>query len=345
MPFNEALFAVLSGGVEGWLTWSFARGTLSLPSALAIHGAVVAVLAAWIYTLRWHGAGLRIASLLGITTAALGPLGPLGTLLTLGFYLWFRRGATPFDEWYFSLFPEPEVSPALELYRDIVLGRDDRASERSIASFTDILVYGSVAQKQALIGLLANHYRPAFAPALHAALSHEDPSIRVQAATAATIIENRYAAQAERLNAAVNARPQDLGARLELARFYDDYAFSGLLDAVRQHDNRIKTLELYKECSRLAPANAEIIGAIGRLYVRLGDDESARVVMEKIQGTASPANLFWYLEVLFRLRRLDRLRDLMRLRRETLLDHVRRNPALADVVELWAPSSAGMSGT
>jgi hypothetical protein len=342
MRLGEVLLAILlSGALEAFLSWVALRGMVPLAIALSIHGLVVAALAAWIVALRNRRAGLRMACLLLVSTAGLGPFGPAGTLLTVAIYAWFRRSATPFDEWYLSLFPQPKVSPALELYREITLGRDDTASEQSVASFTDILGYGSVAQKQALIGLLANHYRAAFAPALQAALSHEDPSIRVQAATAATMIENRYAAELEHLDAEVKARPHDPAARLALARFHDDYASSGLLDTVRQRESRAKALELYQECVQLGGDNTEILDAMGQLHVRLGDHESALEVMDRIGRSGPPTTFLWYLEALFHLERFGQLRGAVREKRDILLGGIGREPALAQVVELWAPSAVG----
>lgn len=315
-----------------------------IAGAVAAHAAVLAALALWIRSRVRRGLDLRLAGLLVVTTPVLGPMGPVCTLATAALHALFRRYATGFQEWYLSLFPESEVEPAQELYELIVSGRET-AHLAAGESFTDIMSVGSPTQKQAVIALVARHFRPAFTPALKAGLADADPSVRVQAATATARVEHEFNERWLTLDAAVHSNPDDAPTRHALARHLDDYAFCGLLDTNREAEIRDKSLEGYRRSLELAPEDDEIRHDLGRLLLRCGHAAEAAATLEPLVDRAGDRRiLYWYAESLFRLGRFVELRALPG-RRPDLLGRVEELPdALREVFALWSGTAPWLEG-
>lgn len=305
------------------------------PAALAAHLGLVAALASWLAWRRRRGFDVRLPGLLGVTTLFLGPLGPAATLATAVLFAVFSRYAMGFQEWYLSLFPEGQTEPAQELYELIVSGRE-QAHLAAAESFIDVMSVGTPAQKQAVIALVARHFRPAFTPALKQGLQDADPSVRVQAATATARVEHEFNERWLALDRAVADGPGAVAARFALARHLDDYAFCGLLDANREAEVRQKALDGYRACMAMSPEDDEIRHDLGRLLLRLGlVGEAADVLEPLVDRAADRRLLMWYAESLFRLGRYADLRALCRRRSDVLGPDVELPDTLRDVVGLW----------
>ncbi|WP_181449481.1 tetratricopeptide repeat protein [Azospirillum thermophilum] len=304
--------------------------------ATALHVLTVAGIVLWVRRRARRDLDLRMPGLLLVTTPVLGPVGPACTLATVLMHALFRRYATGFHEWYLSLFPESEVEPAQELYELIVSGREV-AHLAAGESFTDVMSVGSPQQKQAVIALVARHFRPAFTPALKAGLADADPSVRVQAATATARVEHEFNERWLELEAAVQANPDAVATRHALARHLDDYAFCGLLDSNREAEIRDKALDGYRRCLERTPDDDDIRHDLGRLLLRCGHAREAAGVLEPLVDRAKDRRiLYWYAESLFRLGRYAELRALPQ-HRPDLLGRVDELPdALRDVFALWS---------
>jgi len=303
--------------------------------AAAGHFALAVLLWGWVWWRVKRDRDARLAGLLAVTTPFLGPLGPACTLATAVMHAIFSRYAMGFQEWYLSLFPESQVEPAQELYELIVSGRE-QASVAAGESFTDVMTVGSPPQKQAVIALVARHFRPAFTPALKLGLADADPSVRVQAATATARVEHEFNERWQQLDRAVQSNPADAATRTALARHLDDYAFCGLLDTNREQEVRERALEGYRACLELAPEDDDIRHDLGRLLLRLGMVAEAAETLAPLAGrTADRRILFWYAESLFRLHRFDDLRELCRLRADHLGPGADLPDTLRDVLDLW----------
>jgi tetratricopeptide (TPR) repeat protein len=244
-------------------------------------------------------------------------MGPPATLILLTLTDAFGRVAKPFDEWYSALFPEDEQNASERLYRRLMSGREDAIAEGSVNSLTDVLFTGNTRSKQAVVALLARRFRSDFAPALQMALNDPEASIRVQAATAASAIEERFHARRVELEDAARRRWDDRAASLRLARHLDEYAYAGVLDLDRQLAIMTAALEAYRsarsmEHDRDGGENAqdeEIDVAIGRLLLRLDRIDEAAEHLEKLEETSQdPRPTLWHAECLYRLRRFDELR-------------------------------------
>ncbi len=208
-------FALEAGGLF-YLT----QGRLPPFLALALHFVVVALLGLW--TLHQHRSDrdLRLPFLLMVSTTTLGPLGPLGTMMSVGLAIWFARDPVSVEEWYAGIFPAEELEADLELDR---VARTVQGAEAkgNITPFVEIMRFGNVRQKQALIALITKHYRPAFAPVLNQALQDPSNAVRVHAATAISKIEADFLDQSLKLQERARQSGDEAEPILALASHYD----------------------------------------------------------------------------------------------------------------------------
>ncbi|MDO9711751.1 tetratricopeptide repeat protein [Paracraurococcus lichenis] len=278
--------------------------------------------------------------LLLLASAVTGPFGALGGGLCAALRIGFASSATPFEQWYAALFPAVEVSPVEALYERVVLRGSGPEARGGVAPFSDIMALGTVPQKQAAIALIADEFRPSFAPALLRALNDPEPAIRVQAATASARIENRFLERALALEEQLAAAPRDPARLLALARHHDAYAHTGLLDGGRATAERHRALELYERLAWMRPADPELAQVIGRLLLRLDRPTEAldRLAPLVNRPGAPPELLAWYLECLYRLGRIGALRQAAARHGQSIA--VSALPQeVRDICRLWAESA------
>jgi polysaccharide biosynthesis protein PelE len=248
--------------------------------------------------------------LLVVSTAAMGPFGALGTGLGAALRWLFALHATPFDEWYAALFPTLEISPTQALYERIALRGGGPGARSSVAPFSDVMALGTLQQKQAVIAMIADEFRPSFAPALRSALNDTEPAVRVQAATASARIENRFLQRAMALEERRAVAPDEPDLLLTLAQHHDAYANTGLLDTARAQGERRQALNCFEHVARLRPDTPGVRQAMGRLLLRLDQPGRALEHLEALatDTAATSEVLAWYMECLYQLRRSEPLR-------------------------------------
>ena len=297
------LFCLATVGAELALARAAFEAALPATTLLALQAALSAVLLPACLLLHRAGARGPLGLLLLLCSAAMGPVGTAGAVLAMLLHRLFARRATPFAAWHAALFPEVEASPVRALYERIVLRGAGPDARGGVAPFADIMALGTVAQKQLVISVIAEEFRPAFAPPLRAALNDPEPAIRVQAATAMARIENRFLDRAIALEERRAAMPEDPASLLALARHHDAYAHTGLLDPARAAAEWRLALGLYEQLAARQPGDAGLEQACGRLLLRLGRPAEAlqRLAPMVGQGAAPPEVLAWYLECLYRL--------------------------------------------
>lgn len=277
--------------------------------------------------------------LLAVTFGGLGVIGAAGTLLAVGLGLHFERHATPIDEWRRTLFPDAEVDRDEALWALVGLRNADQRS--TVAPFVDVLEHGSLAQKQAVVALIAKRFRPAFAPALRLALRDGQNAVRVQAATAVSLIEAEATTAALELERQRRERPGDAELLLRLARHEDQYAFTGLLDPGREQESRARAIDAFCGYLEARPDDVAAWHDLGRLHARLGKHEEAlQCLRAALAQGGTVETRFWAMECLFHLRRFAELRQLA----AQSADAMAGEPALLpvetrQVLRLWAPGT------
>ncbi len=343
--FETCIAAVGTVALECAVLKLFHDGRIPTVTAAAVHLAVLAALGKWIYRLQRAERDLRLPMLLATTTGLLGPIGAAGTLMTLGLYVLYAGSSTPFKEWYEALFPEEESKFSVYLAEQIASGQGEAAVRTGVASFLDVLSFGTPQQKQAVITLIADHFQPSFAPALRRALNDPSNAVRVQAAAAIAAIENNFLARSLELSAAAQERPGDPAALKALARHYDDYAYTGILDGRREQDSREKALEVYRQYLKLQPSDLEARCSMGRILFRMEKFSEAAAWLEESlrEGISSPQLLLWYMECLFRLGRFEELRQLARSHAVDLEESGELPLEAVEAVALWAGKTVDAS--
>ncbi|ABK45471.1 hypothetical protein Mmc1_2980 [Magnetococcus marinus MC-1] len=314
-PLHNALLmalAVISSLIELWLFYRLAMAEANLEplpwaEVIGIHVGWVAFMSLLAYRPIKQGCGKGIYILLIGSTLFLGFIGAMGSAITMVLYWEYARHTTSFDEWYEALFPEEEVSEARTLANK--LEASGTGGEGSLTPFNDILNHGSQRQKQSMIALISRNFKPAFAPVLNRALNDPDNSIRVQAATAATFVENGFLKQAMALEEQLKEAPENAEILLALASHYDDYAYTGLLDFEREQQNRDKAIELYQLYLLEDKDNTRVHNALGRNLLKNERFEEARTFLEHLlqEGHAPKSLYLWYMECLFHLQDYDAL--------------------------------------
>jgi len=326
---------------EGGLLYLAVAGRIGLVEWGLGHAAVSLLLLLWSRRTAQRIRRSQLAWLLCVFTAATGLAGPVVALLVAGFLSLYHRDTFDFQAWYDGLFPVDTDSHVTQLYESL-LRRRTQSGANGVESFSDIMAARDSTRKRLAIGLLMRHFRPVFAPALRVALTDSDPSVRTQAATAVAAIEGRFLANAQRLAREAEARPDSFARRFTLARHYDDYAFTGLLDSDRERDNRLQALDSYNAAMAIDPNEAGVWLAIGRLKVRERSYAEAIAWFEaaETKRLMNADMALWQLDALFRSGRYADLRRAIMRHRPLFEASARQPPQVPGILKLWAPAAA-----
>lgn len=120
--------------------------------------------------------------------------GPAGSAMALiGLLMGGRTRPRPelLEEWYDRIALTQKPDPTQQLCDSVAIGRALDLTGPAPRSFVDIVARGTIAERQAALGLIARHFGPEYAPALRVALKSEEPVIRVQAAAVAARVRER----------------------------------------------------------------------------------------------------------------------------------------------------------
>jgi polysaccharide biosynthesis protein PelE len=281
----------------------------------------------------------RYGALLVLTTVALGPLGPAGVLLAMVLERVHARSAVSIEQWHEMLFPPMVADTKGDLWRRIGKRASDRPADPRVTPFQDVLSFGSVQQRQAVVAIIAQQFRPAFAPALKAALRDEHNVVRVQAATVIARLEQEFLDRTFELEAAVQRAPSDPEAILALASHSDDQAFAGLFDATREEHCRARAAEGYERYLELRPDDQSVDLRLARLQLRRGLLDRAEPRLQRLADAGHASARLWLMEVLFAQRRYRDLRAVASRFGAGAADTMPLEAAGA--IELWA--DAGVS--
>jgi hypothetical protein len=228
----------------------------------------------------------RQALLLAMMSTALGPVGSAGTFLCCIFEFCFRPFASPFTEWFASIFPEDELSSNAVFIEQLASSDDPVDSAQRVASFRDFLVTGSIEQKQAIIALIARRFTPSFAPALRQALQDPIPAVRVQAAAAAAAIEGRYADRTFELTQRANRPDASIEEHRTLAAHLAEFSESGIAEEQRSRDAAGSALSHLGVILNSHPNDAQALSSSARLLLRQGDAAAANERISRAMSTS-----------------------------------------------------------
>ena len=249
------------------------------------------------------GMDVQHLALLAIVSSVTGIFGAVGSLFGFLFTVIFRTRSHNFVEWYSLIFPTDTPSEPQTIYDSIIEGLDENPSHFSVMPFADVMKLGSENQKRRALAKMTSRFSPRFAPAFKSALNDGNNTIRVQAATAIAKVEREFASKLNRIEQARVLLPNDPLLTLALAKFYDDYAFTGILDGELEKLNRERAINAYKAYLQQDPNSQEAWIAVGRLLYRDHQWEPAAEWFRNALDRGWKVNtmILWYFECLFRL--------------------------------------------
>jgi polysaccharide biosynthesis protein PelE len=338
--FADGMAAFAVFGILGGTSFGVAIAQVSLMAYGVAH--LLCTLGASHWAWRSASPPRRQAVLLALTTFALGPIGALGTLLSVCLEGAFRPYASPFTDWYDRIFAEEDELENDAFLERLAIGGDPVSGSIQLTSFRDILAFGSIDQKQAIIALIARRFTPAFAPALRLALEDPIAAVRVQAAAAAASIENRYAQRAIELTRKAERYEATIEAERELATHYADFAQSGLVEEQRAAEAADQALAHFDKVLARQPNDSDALITSAKLLLDKGDAKDAVRRLERAMSVsgveATTAAL--YVEALVQLGRFTDLRRAARAWAGRFRDGERDTERLNAALSLWVQRAA-----
>lgn len=270
----------------------------------------------------------------------LGPIGAAGMLMTATIYFRSHESATPFEVWYRGLLPEQMTPPEERIIEHLhIWGQHAEEQHRELVPFTDVLMSGSVEEKQHAIDIMVRNFQPSFAPILRGALNDSSNIIRTHAVAAITRIEEIFLDRTMEMERLTVDFPDDFEHVLALAKHYDDHANAGLSDVDTLDEYRQKAEKLYRKLHELWPEDADILWLLGRLLVRSKRMSEAADTFEQALQISDdyvcPLQRVWYWECLYELRRFEQLRKEIHNHYTQVSNDTDLPEVLLEAVELW----------
>ncbi len=302
-----------------------------------IHLVIAAVTAVVTYGQYKRGLDVHHLAVLAIVSAVAGIFGTVGALFGFVMMVLFRNQRLHFKEWYESIFPTDTPRESELLYDDIIEGQDENPRPYGVMPFADVMRIGSEDQKRRALSRMTMQFNPRMSGAFRLALRDQNNTIRVQAATSVAKIEKQFMQMREDIEAARAKEPKNPQVLYALARFYDDYAFTGILDPELEKANRERAISTYKSFLQQDANNTEAWVSIGRLLFRNEQWEEAaewfRHAMER--GWKVKNMVLWYFECLYRLGDFRALRRAVAEHGRGITSQEELPQEVRDAVALW----------
>ena len=257
-------------------------GRLGALGAFALHLIVVAVLVAWMSVCRRRGDDVGMPAVLAISVAVAGPFGALGGLLLPRLSRTDATDTARLAQWYDRISMSIETDAMSRLSDHVAIGRSLDLGAPAPAPFAALLEGGSVAEKQAILGLIARRFHPDYLPALKIALISPEPVIRVQAAAVAARVRGDLAALTGRLIVEANDPARPAGKVLQAVEQLRHCVASGLMEDkdIARVTGPMMLLE-HRTLAHLDTATQARHGMSGRMALGvLANDTDARVAYE-----------------------------------------------------------------
>lgn len=331
------VLAIITSLLHAFNLYLFLGTTIWPVIPVLLHIAIAGVTAMITYAQYKKGMDVQHLSVLCIVSATTGIFGTVGALLGFVATMLFKNRAYHFKDWYETIFPTDSVSVPQKLHDDIMEGIDEHPRQYGVMPFLDAMRLGSENQKRRALAKMTSRFHPRFAPAFRAALADSSNTIRVQAATAVAKVERDFMTKLSRIEMARTKEPKDPHLTMALAKFYDDYAFTGVLDAELEKLNRERAVNTYKSYLQQDPNSADAWVAIGRLLFRNRQwEEAAEWFRHAIdRGWKSNTMLLWYFESLFRLGQFSALRRALSEHGRSIIGQEELPKDVRDAVGLW----------
>jgi len=304
---------------------------------IIIHLVISSVAALITYAQYKRGMDVQHLAILSIVSFTTGIFGSAGALFGYIAFVILSQKRQPFKEWYESIFPTDNPTEPQKIYDDILEGIDENPRHYGVMPFIDVMRLGSEDQKRRALAKMTSRFHPRLSPAFKVALKDPSNTIRVQAATAVAKIEKDFMYKLERIELARVKEPKNPYLTMALAKFFDDYAFTGILDPELEKNNRERAVSTYKSFLQQDPNSVEAWVAIGRLLYRNKQwEEAADWFRHAIdRGWKVKNMILWHFECLFRLGKFRELRRSIGEHGRGVIDQEELPRDIRDAVNFW----------
>lgn len=275
----------------------------------------------------------REPMLLAFGTLTMGPLGALGALLAALLSRPFMRAATPFHRWREMLFGFDEG----EVQGSPLSAAPGAVS--NLASFSDVLAFGTTPMKLNIVALIGREFRPVFAPVLQKALRDPVPAVRVQAAAVAAALEHDFHKLQSEAEADIQAQGANADRFARLGNIHADFAASGLLEAERNRAHLHDAERSFRAALELDPRHHDSRRSLGILLAMHGSASEAATLLQPLlaQGTRDSETISAWCEAMLRLGDGERLRAAAAALSADGMTAA--DSALGQALSLWMPQS------
>lgn len=308
--------------------------------SLTLHFLIILTLI-WLLTLfKSKNLDMRFLILLVLFTGTLGPPGAFIILLSIILFVLYGRLVTPLKTLINTFFPESEMTESQIAYERIFYNLDQYHPEKVPIPFKDIMLFGSYQQKRITIEKMLRYFRPEFTEALLAGLKDKSNSIRVQAATALSAIDNDFFNEYLYLQNLTKQYPDDLVLLKEYASHCADYAASEILDPDRAQKMRESAILAYEKYLQFKKDDIKTKAILGKLYVLNREYSIAKEYLKKLIAEPDCPEEAWLnlMNALYELEEFDELYEVAEERYQMSLPAVQSKEQLQEtaLVKLWA---------
>jgi hypothetical protein len=183
---RDAVGALLALAGESVVLLLGFSSDVAITVTLALHAAIVAALAIFLFAGRDRGSDVSMAATVLLVVMVAGPAGAAVALAALALYEGVDTTAGEpgaiLEEWYERLAAAGQPPPATQFHDRIMSGRVPRLDAPGPQNFMHVIDRGTLDERQKALGLIARHFHPDYTPVLEAALKSPEPVVRVQAA-------------------------------------------------------------------------------------------------------------------------------------------------------------------
>lgn len=286
-----------------------------------------------------RGWDMRFCATLAVMGTILGPFGLVIGVLTAISYKIFATRQLDSKELLEELLPEFQEHPIAEASHRLRTGLDKVEDNTTPVPFLDVMGFGSMEQKRAVIGVTLRYFTPELTEVLRVGLRDNTNSIRVLSATAMVALEEKYYARLVELQQQVEKHPDDMDTLLDYAKHSSSFALSNILGDERSARMRGLSIHAYEILCSSSDASEETAVGLARLLLANDEPEKAMLVLApwaENEQTMTIDVLNYYGEALFRLRRLGDLRLFARQGLRMITDFNAASDETRSILTLWA---------
>ncbi len=288
--------------VPSGLHWAF---------AIIVHLMLVSISYLAIVWHRSHNYDLRFVAINALFGTMMGPFGMMTTIFAACVSKLMRTDGIYFEELLQELLPELHEHRITESARRLRSGLERVDVNTTPVPFLDLMAFGSMDQKRAVIGAALRYFSPELTRILRAGLRDPANSIRVLAATALVTLEEKYHSRFVELQKEVVTHPDDKEVLEAYAKHCSYFAFSNILGEERAAKMRQLAISAYEALLKDQGPSIDLCCDLARLYIAENQFSEALSILDKWMnsGSSSPSGVLdLYSEALFRLGRYEELR-------------------------------------